>query len=57
MIESEDTKQKMELYKEAFSIAYSKPIPIWRILFCSIESNGKFYQKRVRKLLEEAENE
>lgn len=29
--------------------AYSKPLSLWRLLFCSLKSNQKWYDKRVKR--------
>lgn len=37
--------------KNAYYNAYKKPLPLWRIIFCSKEENAEWYKKRVKKLL------
>lgn len=36
---------------DAFRNAYTKPLPLWRILFCSHIDNKKWYENRVKKYL------
>lgn len=36
---------------DAFYKAYRKPLPLWRILFCSYESNSRWYDKRIKQFL------
>ena len=35
----------------AFYKAFLKPLPLYRILFCSKKSNIKWYDKRIKKYL------
>ena len=40
-----------KVYK-AFYFAYSVPLPLWMVLFCSHKAKREFYTKRVRSFLD-----
>lgn len=46
-----DGGDKYEKIFNAFYKAFLKPLPWWRILYCSKKSNIKWYDKRVEKYL------
>ena len=41
--------------KKAFYATYSKPIPIWRLLFCTVESNDLWYLKKLKREMSKEE--
>jgi len=45
-LDPEEHKRAMKIRK-AFDYAYSKSLPLWRFIFCSNESNNRWYQNRV----------
>lgn len=50
---SNDHNEKARKVFEAFESVYSKPLPLCRVLFCSHESNIKYYQRELNKLMSE----
>jgi hypothetical protein len=37
---------------EAFLFAYSVPLPLWMVLFCSQKTKHEFYRKRLSLILD-----
>ncbi len=50
-IEKDPKRIRHHKITDAYYKAYSKPLPLWRLLFCSFKSNQKWYDKRVKRFL------
>ena len=45
------TETEIEKISNAYRIGYLKLLPLWRIFFCSFESNKRWYDKRIKNEL------
>ncbi len=42
--------------EDAFRMAYLRPLPLWRIWFCSFKDNSKWYDDKVKHFLKQTES-